>query len=130
MGRAQELRRTAGDNAKESLGAGRLKIAGGPAPPASEVPPVEERYRDVARAKGVLEIPTDKIAPDPEQPRKHFDDEALDRLAENLKSRGQLQPIRVRWAEAAGSYRIVAGQRRWEAARRAGLATLVAKVVA
>ena len=66
-------------------------------------------------------IRLDRIIADPDQPRKEFDPEALDRLAESLRARGQLQPIRVRWDEGRGVYVVVVGERRWRAARLAGL---------
>ena len=53
-----------------------------------------------------------------------YDEEALARLAESLKTRGQLMPIRVRWDAGRGTYVILAGERRWRAARMAGLAEL------
>ena len=76
----------------------------------------------VTRAKNAASIPVEKIDRDPDQPREEFDAEALGRLAESLKARGQLQPIRVRWDEGRGVYVIVCGERRWRAARMAGLA--------
>ncbi len=66
-------------------------------------------------------IRCDRIIPDPNQPRTEFDPEALDRLAASLKARGQLQPIRVRWDDAADRYVVVVGERRWRAAVMAGL---------
>jgi ParB family chromosome partitioning protein len=66
-------------------------------------------------------IPVAKIDRDPDQPRQEFDEEDLARLAESLRVRGQLQPIRVRWDEGRGMYVILAGERRWRAARMAGL---------
>ena len=69
-------------------------------------------------------IAVDRIERDPDQPREEFDEDALARLAESLKTRGQLQPIRVRWDEGRGVYVILAGERRWRAARMAGLAEL------
>ena len=69
-------------------------------------------------------IAVDRIERDPDQPREEFDPEALDRLAQSLKTRGQLQPIRVRWEEGRGMYQILAGERRWRAAKVAGLAEL------
>ena len=71
----------------------------------------------------------EKIAPDPDQPREEFDEEALGRLAESLRTRGQLQPIRVRWDEGSEQYMIVVGERRWRAARMAGIALAGAVVV-
>jgi ParB family chromosome partitioning protein len=72
----------------------------------------------------------DRIAPDPAQPRAEFDEEALGRLAESIKARGQLQPIRVRWDDATDRYVIVVGERRYRAARLAGLETVACVVVA
>ncbi|MBV8268035.1 MAG: ParB/RepB/Spo0J family partition protein [Planctomycetaceae bacterium] len=69
-------------------------------------------------------IAVDRIQRDPDQPREEFDEEALARLAESLKTRGQLMPIRVRWDAGRGTYVILAGERRWRAARMAGLAEL------
>jgi ParB family chromosome partitioning protein len=67
------------------------------------------------------------VAPNPDQPRKRFDDEALQALADSIKDRGVLQPVLVR-PRAGGSYEIVAGERRWRAAKLAGLETLPALV--
>lgn len=61
------------------------------------------------------------IEPDRKQPRKNFDEEKLSELAENIAQVGVLQPIIVRPAKAEGRYTIVAGERRWRAARIAGL---------
>ena len=59
------------------------------------------------------------IKPHPTQPRRHFDEAALEELAQSIKARGVLQPIRVR-ASGTG-YQIVAGERRWRAAQRANI---------
>jgi ParB family chromosome partitioning protein len=69
-------------------------------------------------------IAIDRIERDPNQPREEFGEDGLARLAESLKMRGQLQPIRVRWDEDRGAYVVLAGERRWRAARMAGLAEL------
>ena len=69
-------------------------------------------------------IAVDRIERDPDQPREEFDEEALGRLAESFKAHGQLQPIRVRWDAGRGVYVVLAGERRWRAARMAGLAEL------
>jgi ParB family chromosome partitioning protein len=74
-------------------------------------------------------IRLDRIIADPNQPRTEFDPESLDRLAASLKERGQLQPIRVRWDDAASRYVVVVGERRWRAAQLAGLETLACVVV-
>jgi len=60
------------------------------------------------------------VAPNPDQPRRQFDDEALSELAKSIETYGILQPLLVR-PMADGSYQIVAGERRWRAARLAGL---------
>ena len=65
-------------------------------------------------------LPLREIEPDPGQPRKSFDDEALGELAASIAEHGLLQPIAVR-PRVAGGYQIVAGERRWRAARMAGL---------
>ena len=61
------------------------------------------------------------IHPHPEQPRRHFDDTALDELAESIRTRGVVQPILVRPRAQGRGWEIVAGERRWRAAQRAGL---------
>jgi len=83
----------------------------------------------LGRIKGAFAIPLGKLVPDPNQPRQEFDEDALRRLAASLRDRGQLQPIRVRWDEGRGAYVVVLGERRYRAAKIAGLET-VACVVA
>ena len=69
---------------------------------------------------GIREVSIADIFSDPDQPRKHFDEDALDELAASIRKHGILQPIVVR-PTGGGGYRIVAGERRWRAAQRAGL---------
>jgi len=71
---------------------------------------------------GVLELKINDIEPNLDQPRKHFDDEKLAQLSESIKQHGVVQPIIV--SKENNVYRIVAGERRWRAARLAGLATV------
>lgn len=71
--------------------------------------------------------PIEELHPNRQQPRTRFDDEALDELAASLKEIGMLEPILVR-RRARSGYEIVAGERRWRAAQRAGLAELPAIV--
>lgn len=121
MGKLDELRRTASGNADESMGVGRAPIHGvSPAAPR----PVPGRMQGLVRSRDAAEIAVDRIAPDPAQPREDFDPEALERLADSLRTRGQLQPIRVRWDDATDRYVLIMGERRWRAARMAGLASL------
>ncbi len=90
------------------LGRGLSALLGDAAPPPHE-----------GSERSVRLIPIADIAPHPDQPRRHFGEEALSELAASIAARGVLQPIVVR---AAGSaYQIVAGERRWRAAQRAHL---------
>ncbi len=73
------------------------------------------------------DIAVELIRPNPAQPRKRFDDDALQGLAASLAERGVLQPVLVR-PRPGGSYELVAGERRWRAARIAGLETMPALV--
>ena len=88
------------------------------------------QFRGGVRMRDAMTIGLDRIAPDPGQPRKEFDPEAIDRLARSLATRGQLMPIRVRWDAIKEQYIIIAGERRYRAAVRAGLAALQCVVAA
>jgi ParB family transcriptional regulator, chromosome partitioning protein len=68
---------------------------------------------------GVLEVDIDLVAPNEHQPRAAFDDQKLDDLATSIRANGVIQPILVR--RTGTTYRIIAGERRWRAAQRAGL---------
>jgi ParB family transcriptional regulator, chromosome partitioning protein len=116
MSKLDELRRTAGQNVKDSSGADRAEQPGGHV--AGGAP---NRWQGVERSRDMAMIPVAKIDRDPDQPRQEFDEEDLARLAESLRIRGQLQPIRVRWDEGRGVYVVLAGERRWRAARMADL---------
>ncbi|HJU82173.1 MAG TPA: ParB/RepB/Spo0J family partition protein [Acidimicrobiia bacterium] len=70
--------------------------------------------------QGFAEVEIDDIRPNPQQPRGDFDDEALSGLAESIRSLGLLQPVVLR-PDPDGGYFLVAGERRWRAARKAGL---------
>jgi ParB family chromosome partitioning protein len=74
----------------------------------------------------VREIPLMEIDPNLEQPRKRFDQEGLEQLAQSIKEVGVIQPIAV--YDNKGRYTIIAGERRWRAARVAGLTTIPALV--
>ncbi|MEA2177648.1 MAG: ParB family transcriptional regulator, chromosome partitioning protein [Solirubrobacteraceae bacterium] len=73
------------------------------------------------------QIPVELIAPNPRQPRRSFDQVALQGLAESIGERGVVQPVLVR-PVAGGTYELVAGERRWRAARLAGLESVPALV--
>jgi ParB family transcriptional regulator, chromosome partitioning protein len=71
---------------------------------------------------GVRQLPIDLLDPNPFQPRSTFDDASLDELASSIRSQGILQPLLVRaHPDAPERYQIIAGERRWRAASRAGL---------
>jgi len=72
-------------------------------------------------------LPVELIAPNPRQPRREFDEAALLALAGSLGERGLLQPVLVR-PSTGGAYELIAGERRWRAARLAGLETIPALV--
>ncbi len=73
------------------------------------------------------ELPVDLITPNPRQPRRRFDEQALSGLAASLGARGVLQPVLVR-PKPGGSFELIAGERRWRAAKLAGLARIPALV--
>jgi ParB family chromosome partitioning protein len=78
------------------------------------------------KALGIIELELDRIAPNEYQPRKVFDDGKLKELAASIKEQGVIQPIIVH--RAGGGYGLIAGERRWRAARLAGLKTIPALV--
>jgi len=80
------------------------------------------------RPPGIRNIPLDRITPNPEQPRMTFDEDALAELAASITEHGVLQPILVRPTEELQRYELVAGERRWRAARAAGLKEIPALI--
>ncbi|MDA8196299.1 MAG: ParB/RepB/Spo0J family partition protein [Actinomycetota bacterium] len=86
--------------------------------PQNELRESENKYR---------ELPTNSVSPNPNQPRKSFDEESLTTLAASISSMGIIQPIIVQESED-GTYTIIAGERRWRAARRVGLDVIPAIV--
>jgi ParB family transcriptional regulator, chromosome partitioning protein len=80
-----------------------------------------------AGSSELAHVPIDQIHPNPRQPRKRFDHEATAGLAESIRAQGIIQPVVLR-PRAAGGYELVAGERRWRAAREANLQTLPALV--
>ncbi len=74
----------------------------------------------------LLELEIDLIRPNPQQPRDSFDDKSIESIAASLKSHGVLQPVVVR--EAENGFELIAGERRWRGAQRAGLERIPAVV--
>jgi len=72
------------------------------------------------------ELPLDRIRPNPQQPRRRFDTEAIEELAESIRTHGILQPVVVRQVDRG--YELISGERRWRAARRAGLSGIPAVI--
>ena len=87
--------------------------------PSEYVPPkkVKEEQQGTSQAETIVKIT--KVEPNREQPRKHFDEDALQELADSIKQFGLLQPILVQ--DRGDYYEIIAGERRWRAAKLAGL---------
>jgi ParB family chromosome partitioning protein len=101
------------------MGRGLSAILSVSAPPAGE--------GDAAAATELRELPLEVVKPNKDQPRRAFDEASLQALAESVAERGVLQPVLVR-PRAGGTYEIVAGERRWRAAKLAGLDTVPAIV--
>jgi ParB family chromosome partitioning protein len=79
---------------------------------------------------GLREVAVSAIQPNPYQPRQHLDEESLQALADSIRDLGLLQPVLLRrlGGEDAETFELIAGERRWRAAQRAGLATIPALV--
>ncbi|MBX6315731.1 MAG: ParB/RepB/Spo0J family partition protein [Isosphaeraceae bacterium] len=111
-----------GDRMRASMGAvepASPAVSPSPGPPGT-TGTAPGKYDGMKAFRDARLIPIDRLVPDPDQPRKTFPDEAIDRLADSLRTRGMLQPIRARWDADLGRWVIVAGERRFRAARRAG----------
>lgn len=88
-----------------------------------------DNYIEVAaKEEGIQTLRISQIEPKADQPRKHFDEEALLELSDSIKAHGLLQPIIVR-ESSAGYYQIIAGERRWRATKLAGLTEIPAIVM-
>lgn len=94
---------------------------------ASVVPPAPSEKVSPDTASDVRNIAVDKIKPNPNQPRREFDETALAELANSIRINGVLQPIMVR-PVGDGSFELVAGERRWRASQRAGKASIPATI--
>jgi ParB family chromosome partitioning protein len=103
-----------GGGKRQALGRGLAALI-----PAAAAPDPEERAR--AKSDGSLRaVDIENIHPSGRQPRKTFDDTRLNELAESIRSQGIIEPLLVR-VRPAGGFELVAGERRWRAAQRAGL---------
>ena len=95
----------------KGLGRGLDALFGGTAP----------KQEPQGQESAVNLMPITALHPNPNQPRRHFDDAALRELADSIKSQGIIQPLLVRPQGGENTYQIVAGERRWRAAQLAGL---------
>jgi len=100
-------------NRQHGLGRGLGALLSSPGPASSAEP-------------STIELPVDAIMPNPKQPRKDFDDKALRDLSESLRQSGLLQPVVVR--RVGEGYQLVVGERRWRAAKMAGIERIPAVV--
>ena len=89
--------------------------------PVLATPGAAAKAAPVAAGDSVQHVSVGSIRPLPNQPRRHFDEAAIVELADSISARGLLQPIIVRQAPDGQGYQLVAGERRWRAAQRAGL---------
>lgn len=120
MGKLDALLKEMSANLEESIGVRRAPVRTltiSPKPGIPEASPKDGFTRHRAAGEMLLE----NIIPDPDQPRKEFDPGAVERLSESIKARGLLQPLRVRWNPALGKHLILVGERRYRAAKLAGL---------
>ena len=92
----------------------------------SLIPQSEPEAGESGEGAALVELPIGDISPNPHQPRVHFDEDTLGELAASISQVGVLQPVLVRPVE--GGYELIAGERRWRAAQRAGLTTVPAVV--
>lgn len=122
-----------GDGRRRGLGRGLEALLGGDGRAETPDPARQEAQAEApgpaAGAGGILRIPVGDIRPGKFQPRRNFDDGELQALAASIGEKGVLQPVLVRrHPDEAGCWELVAGERRWLAAQRAGLHELPAIV--
>jgi ParB family transcriptional regulator, chromosome partitioning protein len=113
---------------RNALGRGLAALIPGAPPPSIPAPTTGIASR--RPSDGTRTIAVEEIHPSPGQPRTRFDDARLDELAASIKTQGIIQPliVRARAPENGGGYELIAGERRWRAAQRAGLHELPAVV--
>jgi len=83
---------------------------------------IEEKIDEISNKKVITELKISQIEPNIDQPRKQFDEEKISELSKSIKENGLIQPIVV--SKAGETYKIIAGERRWRAARMAGLTSV------
>ncbi len=118
MGTTRTTLEQISSNLDESLGVREVDLR----PKLSPVPSAKDIGRRAIRNFGKVDI--NQVIPDPDQPRVEFSQDAIERLSESIRDKGQLAPIRVRWAADLEKWVIISGERRWRATRHAGLPTI------
>ncbi len=111
---------------RSGLGRGLAALLGEDVEETTSAAPEESSDPRVNVAGGVIELPVGAVRRNPRQPRRVFDAAALDELATSISAVGVVQPVIVR--EVEGGYELIAGERRWRAAQRAGF-TLIPAIV-
>lgn len=113
---------------KSSMGRGLSALIGGPTTPAETTPAPTSAAPAPTPPPGTMTVPIDRITPNPHQPRQEFAKDTLRQLTESIREHGIIQPLIVRQVapdkgtgREAPRYQIIAGERRWRAARDAGL---------
>jgi len=104
---------------RPALGRGLSALIPSTPRPAAPIPAASAAPAAAATPARPTELDIDRLVPNPRQPRTHIEEHSLEELAQSIRGNGVLQPILVRVVE--GRYEIVAGERRWRAAQRAGL---------
>ena len=108
---------------KRDLKAAALEILTRKTPPRGDHP-----VRHFAKANGFMRLPVELVRPNPDQPRKHFDPDALRDLTASVKEKGVLQPVLVRPDPDGKHFILIAGERRWRAAKAADVAEIPALI--
>src|SRR3954469_9778075 len=120
MAKTDALLREMGGNLAESIGVRNAPAAQAAPGPRQAIPTISPKD-GFTRLRSAGEMLLSNIIPDPTQPRKEFEQDAIDRLAQSIKAKGLLQPLRVRWDASIGKHIILVGERRYRAAIAAGL---------
>lgn len=118
MGKTRTTLEQIAGNLEESLGVREVDLR----PRLSPVASAKDVGRRAIRNFGKVDI--NQVIPDPDQPRVEFSQDAIERLSQSILDKGQLSPIRVRWAVDLEKWVIISGERRWRATRHAGLPTI------
>jgi ParB family chromosome partitioning protein len=124
MGKSDALIREMGGNLAESIGVRTGPLRAFPPGPKPAGVPQASPKDGFSRNRAAGEMLLANIVPDPDQPRREFEPGSIERLCESIKSRGLLQPIRVRWNPELGKHVILVGERRYRAAKLAGLTSV------